>query len=171
VRPLNGAGSTSSKKRTPALVDALRLPTRAGLAAGLAVLVATTLSLGSPLYALVSAVIVSDLDPAQSRKLAVPRMIGTTVGAAIGCVVALLVQTSALAIAIGVLLPMLVCQLFRQPAAAKVSGYVSGIIILGFSTDPWTHARDRLLETLLGIAVAAAISAIPPLFRKQDSAG
>ena len=149
------------------LTEALRLPTRAGVAAGLAVLVATALSLGSPLYALVSAVIVSDLDPAQTRKLAVPRMIGTAIGATVGCLATLLVQPTPLAVAFGVLLPMFLCLLFRWPAAAKVAGYVSGIIILSFATDPWTHARDRLVETLLGILAAAAVSAIPPLMRKR----
>src|SRR5437764_2235012 len=45
-------------------IDALRLPVRAGLAAGLAVGVSIMFSLGSPLYAVVSAVIVTDVDAA-----------------------------------------------------------------------------------------------------------
>jgi uncharacterized membrane protein YgaE (UPF0421/DUF939 family) len=167
------SASRPALRKAPAtvVVDALRLPTRAGVAAGLAVWVATALSLGSPLYALVSAVIVSDLDPAQTRKLAIPRMIGTAVGATVGCLATLVAQPTAIAVTIGVLLPMFICQLFRRPAAAKVAGYVSGIIILSFATDPWTHARDRLVETLLGILAAAAVSAVPPLFRRTKQEG
>jgi uncharacterized membrane protein YgaE (UPF0421/DUF939 family) len=147
-------------------LEALRLPLRAATAAGLAVATAAAFSLGSPLYALVSAVIVSDLEAAQTRKLALPRMVGTTIGAGTGCLTTLVAAPGALAVAFGVLVPMFICQLFRQPAAAKVAGYVSGIIILSFSTDAWTHARDRLLETVVGILAAAAVSAVPPLYRK-----
>jgi uncharacterized membrane protein YgaE (UPF0421/DUF939 family) len=121
------------------------------------------LALGSPLYALVSAVIVTDLDPAQTRKLAVPRLLGTAVGATVGCIATLLVQPGALAVAVAVVVPMFICQLLRRPAAAKVSGYVSGIVLLSFSTQPWQHARDRLLETVVGILAAALVSAVPAL--------
>jgi uncharacterized membrane protein YgaE (UPF0421/DUF939 family) len=152
-------------------LDALRLPLRASIAAGLAVAVASAFSLGSPLYAVVSAVIVTDLDAAKTRKLALPRMVGTTVGAGTGCIATLLAAPGPLSVTAGVLLPMFICQLFRQSAAAKVAGYVSGIIILSFATDPWTHARDRLLETLVGILAAAAVSAIPPLSRTPKSDG
>jgi uncharacterized membrane protein YgaE (UPF0421/DUF939 family) len=146
-------------------IDALRLPLRAAVAAGLAVAVATTFALGSPLYAVVSAVIVTDLDAAQTRKLALPRIVGTAIGAAIGCMATLLVHPGAVAVVVCVMLPMFICQLLRQPAAAKVSGYVSGIIVLSFSASPWTHARDRLIETVVGILAAAAVSAVPALHR------
>jgi uncharacterized membrane protein YgaE (UPF0421/DUF939 family) len=151
-------------------IDALRLPVRAGAAAGLAVGIATAFSLGSPLYAVVSAVIVTDLEAAQTRKLAVPRMIGTAVGAAIGCIATLVTQPGVLSVTLGVLLPMFVCQLLRFPAAAKVAGYVSGIIILSFSVDPWSHARDRLIETLVGIGAAFIVGAIPVLWPKKQGA-
>jgi uncharacterized membrane protein YgaE (UPF0421/DUF939 family) len=147
-------------------VDALRLPVRAGIAAGLAVGAATVFSLGSPLYAVVSAVIVTDVEASQTRRLALPRMIGTAVGASVGCLATLLVQPGVLAVAVGVLLPMFLCQLLRQPAAAKVAGYVSGIIILSFSANPWEHARDRVIETVVGIVAAFAVSAVPVLYRK-----
>jgi uncharacterized membrane protein YgaE (UPF0421/DUF939 family) len=148
----------------------LRLPVRAATAAAVAVAVASAFSFGSPLYAMVSAVIVTDLDAAQTRKLALPRMVGTVIGAAVGCVATLLVRPGALAVAACVLLPMLLCQLMRQPAAAKVAGYVSGIIILSFANDPWTHALDRLLETIVGILAATAVSMVPPLYRPQKKA-
>lgn len=150
--------------------DLLRLPVRAGIAAALALTVASALAFGNPLYAVVSAVIVTDLDATLTRKLAIPRMVGTVVGAGIGCLVALLGHPGAIAVAAGVLLPMFVCQLVQQTAAAKVAGYVSGIIILGFSDQPWAHALDRLLETIVGILAATAISVVPPLYRRAKKA-
>ena len=109
--------------------------------------------------------IVTDLDAAQTRKLALPRMLGTAIGAGVGCLATLLFEPGALAVGAGVALPMLICQLLRQASAAKVAGYVSGIIILSFSSDPWSHAADRLVETLVGILSAGLVSAIPALYR------
>jgi len=168
------AGVGKIRRKPIDYVDVLRLPVRAGLAAGIAVGVATTFALGSPLYAVVSAVIVTDVDATQTRKLALPRILGTAVGALIGCLATLVTHPGTLSVAVGVLLPMLVCQLLRYPAAAKVAGYVSGIIILSFSTDPWSHARDRLVETLVGIGAAALVAAVPVLWgprKKEEPAG
>lgn len=153
------------------LVEPLRLPLRAAASATLAVGIALTFSLGSPVYALVSAVVVTDLDPAQTRKQALPRVVGTFLGGAFGCVATLLLQPGAWAVGVAVLLPMFLCQLLKQSAAAKLAGYVSGIIVLGFSTHPWIHARDRLIETLVGIAAATAISAIPVWHRAKTNPG
>ena len=136
---------------------------RAAIGAGLAVGVAMLLGLASPLYALVSAVIVTDLDSAKTRKLAIPRMIGTAIGAGTGCVATLFVQPGALSVIGAVLVPMFLCQLLNQPAAAKVAGYVSGIVLVSFSANPWAHARDRLGETVVGILAAALVSAVPLL--------
>lgn len=126
---------------------------------------ATLFSLGSPVYALVAAVVVSDLDAAQTRKLALPRVLGTALGGGIGCLATLLFTPGPVAVAFGVLLPMYLCQLLRFPAAARVAGYVSGIIIFSFAAHPWSHAVDRLFETLLGIAAAWLVSIVPALYR------
>ncbi len=146
-------------------IAALQLPLRAGVAAGLALAIAFLFHFGSPIYAVVSAVVVTDLDPAQTRKLAGPRMIGTFIGAAVGCIATLLMHPGIVPVTIGVIVPMYLCHLLRFPAAARVSGYASGIIILSFASDPWTHARDRLVETLVGILAAAAVGMIPLLYR------
>lgn len=142
---------------------------RAAVGAGLAVGVAMLLGLASPLYALVSAVIVTDLDSAKTRKLAIPRLVGTAIGATTGCVATLLVQPGALAVVGAVLVPMFLCQLLNQSAAAKVAGYVSGIVLVSFSASPWEHARDRLVETVLGILAAALVSAVPVLARAAQA--
>src|SRR5687767_5196716 len=44
---------------------------------------------------------------------------------------------------------------------AKIAGYTCGIVIIAFSADPWTYAYYRLVETMLGIGVAWAISMVP----------
>ena len=60
----------------------LQLSVRAGAAAGIGVAVAELLGLKYPIYVLVTAVIVTDLNPARTRALAPPRIAGTVIGAA-----------------------------------------------------------------------------------------
>ena len=146
---------------------AFRLPLRAGIAAGIALGVALAFSFGSPIYAVVTAVVVTDLDPAQTRKLAGPRILGTCIGGIFGGVATLLVHPGIAPVVVTVILAMYVCQLLHLPAAARLAGYVSAIIILGYASDPWTHARDRLIETVVGILAAAAISALPLRYRPE----
>lgn len=144
-------------------IDALRLPLRAGVAAALAYGVAASLPLGSPIYALVSAVVVTDVSAVETRKLAFPRMLGTFIGGLVGCLATLVASANPLTVLFGVLIPMLLCRLLGVPAAARVAGYVSAIIIVGFAAHPWAHARDRLSETLIGIGAAFVVSLVPLL--------
>jgi hypothetical protein len=49
-----------------------------------------------------------------------------------------------------------------------VAGYICGVIVLDRSLEPWHHAYSRLIETLLGIVVAWAISYVPKLIRLNE---
>ena len=60
---------------------------------------------------------------------------------------------------------MFVSHVFSLPAAAKVAGYVSGIILLDHGDSPWSYALFRMIETVLGIAAAVAVSFVPKLIR------
>jgi uncharacterized membrane protein YccC len=69
------------------VLPALQLAARAAAAASIALALARTLELEFPLYAMIAAVIVTDLAPARTRRLAVPRLTGTVLGAGIGVAV------------------------------------------------------------------------------------
>jgi hypothetical protein len=57
----------------PAQITDFQLSSRAALAAGMAVEIARLLHLHYPIYALIGAVIVTDLAPAQTQRLALRR--------------------------------------------------------------------------------------------------
>src|SRR5437762_4197899 len=112
------------------LIPSFQLSLRAAVAAGLALVAAQLLRLEHPLYAMISAVIVTDLVPSQTPKLALPRLAGTLVGSAIG------VRHHHPA-AIRCLdnyrwhFRSHVRKLYSYlQAAAKVAGYVCGIVLL-----------------------------------------
>jgi uncharacterized membrane protein YgaE (UPF0421/DUF939 family) len=143
------------------------LPLRAALAAGCAVFAAQLLSLHYPIYALISAVIVTDLSPEKTRALAIPRITGTVIGTLLGALLSFVPVPRLLIIIIGILIAMLLTHLLHLDDAAKVAGYICGIVLLDHGTSPWTYALSRMSETLLGIAAAVLISVIPILFTKR----
>lgn len=150
-----------------AWVPRLQLALRAGLAAGLAAGSAQLLALPFPIYAMIAAVIVTDLAPARTRSLAVQRIAGTVLGASLGAALAGLGSGAAM-IALGVCGAMLACHALRMGEAARLAGYVCGIVVLDHVAQPWTYAAHRLLETLIGIAVAVLVSLVPKLLRVEE---
>ena len=109
---------------------ALQLSVRAAVSAGLAVGIAQFLELQYPIYALIAAVIVIDLSPSKTRQLALQRLIGTLLGATVGAALSYVLPAGPLAIMISILAAMLLTHVARVPAAAKLAGYVCGIVIL-----------------------------------------
>jgi uncharacterized membrane protein YgaE (UPF0421/DUF939 family) len=146
-----------------ATLRGVQLAVRAATAAGLSVAVAQYLQLPFPIYAMIAAVIVSDLSPAETRRLGLPRLAGTVVGATVGASLTPFLPPHAGTMALGVLLAMFLTHLVRLPQAAKVSGYVCGIILLDYDDHPWVYAQHRFVETVLGVVIAILVSMVPKL--------
>jgi len=145
----------------------LQLAARAAAAGGFAVALARLLHLEYPLYALIGAVIVTDLSPRTTRQHSARRLAGTVLGAAVGASLSTVLPPGPVAIGIGILAAMVFSQLLRLQAAAKVTGYVCGIAMLDHGADPWGYAGYRVIETALGILVALAVSLVPKLIRVE----
>jgi uncharacterized membrane protein YgaE (UPF0421/DUF939 family) len=156
----------------PAALTSLQVSARASLAATFAVVIARRVDLEFPLYALIAAIIVTDLSPTRTRQLSLQRLVGTVIGAAVGAVVSVASPAThggPLTIAIGVLVAMLLSHVFRMTAAAKLAGYVCGIVLLNYNDHPWRYASYRFVETLVGITTAVIVSFIPALLTADDS--
>ena len=149
------------------LVPAVQLSFRAAAGAALAYSLARLLELQFPIYAMIAAVIVTDLSPAETRKLAWRRLAGTLVGGVLGALLASALPGGALAIGLGIFVSMFAMHLLRLPEAARIAGYLCGIVLLDYSVDPWIYAFWRLVETVIGIALAYLISLVPRLIRSE----
>src|SRR4051812_25309730 len=131
------------------LLPALQLSLRAAVAAGLAVIAARLLHLQHPLYAMISAIVVTDLVVAEKRKLALPRLAGTLLGSVVGAVISLFFPPGIVIAVFGIFVAMFASHLCLE-SAAKVAGFVCGIVLLEHTDTPWSYALFRMIETALG---------------------
>ena len=166
-RPLDSVPSMTR----PNLTTALQLALRAAVAAGLSVTIGHLLRIQNPLYAMVAAVIVMDLSPADTRRLALSRLAGTVLGAAMGALLSQVMPSSPWSIGLGIFFSMFLSHLLRLQDTARLAGFVCGIVLLSHSDDPWTYASHRLLESTLGIALAVLVSYVPKLIPARPATG
>jgi uncharacterized membrane protein YgaE (UPF0421/DUF939 family) len=146
----------------------MQLALRSGVAAAAAVAIAIALELEFPIYAMIAAVIVTDLSSQRTRELGLQRLVGTVLGAGLGALVSMAGLIGPLAIGLSIALTLFLCHALKLEGTAKLAAYVCGIVVLDHSAQPWEYAAFRLVETVLGVVVAAAVSAIPLLIRARD---
>ena len=154
-------------------VPAIQMSLRAAVAAAMAFWVATLLGAPYAIYALVGAVIVTDLDAATTRRLAFQRMGGTLIGAVGGAVFIQFVPIGPITIGVAIGLSMATSYACRfETPAAKVAGYVAAISTFAHRDEIWMYAFDRAWETMLGIAAALVVGLVPLWLRdrSQDKA-
>jgi len=149
-------------------VGTLQLAVRAALATTISLMLGGALHLQYPIYAMLAAVIVTDLAPSRTRKLGLRRLAATVIGAGCGALLSPVLPSSPWAVGLAILAAMLICAVVRTPEGAKVAGYTCGIVVLSHGADPWRYAFFRLTETGLGIVVAWLISLVPKAIRIDD---
>jgi uncharacterized membrane protein YgaE (UPF0421/DUF939 family) len=149
------------------LINGLQLSLRAAVATGLAVAIAQSLDFEYPLYTVIAGVIVMDLSPRKTVQLARQRLAGTLIGAAVGGVLSYLLPSGPVPVAAAIAVAMLLSHLMLLPGAAKLAGFLSGMVVLAHSAHPWLYARNRTIETLLGVGMAVLVSLVPKLMRLE----
>jgi uncharacterized membrane protein YgaE (UPF0421/DUF939 family) len=135
----------------------------------LSLAIAQFLGLSTPIFAFIAAVIVTDLNPSESRRLGWRRIVATVVGALCGALLGQWMHPNPWTIGLSVGATMLICQLLQAQEGAKVAGFTCGIIMLLPGEDPWIDAFFRFAETVLGVGVAWSISYVPKLIRIAES--
>jgi uncharacterized membrane protein YgaE (UPF0421/DUF939 family) len=143
---------------------------RAAVAAALSVAAAQWLQLQFPIYAMISAVVVTDLKASETWKLGLPRLLGSIVGAVLGALTCAFLPPNAWAAGVAIFAAMFLSHLLRLRNSARLAGFVCGIVILAFGQDPWNYALHRTMETALGIAMAMLVSLVPKLLPTDETA-
>ena len=148
----------------------VQLAVRAAAAAGIALALAVLLELQHPIYAMIAAVIVTDLSPVETRKLGLRRLVATIAGALCGALLSAGLGPTPVSAALSILAAMLVSSLLHAQDGARVAGYICGLVVLYHGEEPWAYAFFRFVETILGIAIAVLSSAVPKLLRHREPA-
>ena len=142
---------------TPNLAHALQIGLRASLASFLAAWTAFRLGMAYPIYAVIAAIVVTDSSPEVTRRTGLLRLLGNGIGAVVGAAVGSLLGHSAWVMAGGVLGSILLCEMAGLRGASKITAYVAGIVILFHGDSPWIYAKDRFVETSLGLGFAVLV--------------
>ncbi|AUT02673.1 hypothetical protein CLI64_21010 [Nostoc sp. CENA543] len=135
-----------------------RMAFKIAIASTVSLVIAQTLQWDYPFYAVIAAIIVMSSTQGSTLKLGVQRLIGTAIGAIAGAFFVILLGSNFWSLGICVFITIFLASTWKFQEAAKLAGYVSAIVILSHSQQPWVYAWHRFLETLLGIAVALVVN-------------
>ena len=150
-------------------VSAFQMSLRAAVAAALSVAIAQWWQLQFPIYAMISAVVVTDLKASETWKLGLPRLVGSILGAVLGALTCAFLRPNAWEAGLAIFAAMFLSHLLRLRNSARVAGYVCGIVLLAFGDHPWEYALLRTIETALGIAMAMLVSLVPKLLPAHET--
>jgi uncharacterized membrane protein YgaE (UPF0421/DUF939 family) len=153
------------------LASGAGLAIRAALGATIADVIATSLGLQHPIYALVAAIIGTEFVSRETTKLGFQQLVATAFGAISGTLIRTMFPSSAASAGLGILISVLACYVTIREGAkvAKIAGYVTAIIILDEGQRPFVHGLFRFIEIALGIAVSWLLSLVPRLIRMGET--
>ncbi len=129
-------------------------------AATLAYVMAGSLRWEYPFYAVIAAIIVMGSTSGSTWSLSIQRIIGTVIGAIAGALFSTVLGSTPWALELSIFSTIFLTSAWKLSEAAKLTSYVSAIVILNHSQNPWIYAWGRLLETLLGISAALSVSQV-----------
>lgn len=158
----------SCESKLRGFVTGAQLALRAGLSAGLSLGVANTLQMKHPLFAMIAAIIVTDLSTQRSRQLGLHRIGATVIGSICGGLCSWLLPPAPWAIGFGVAVAMLISHVLQGPDGVRIAAFVFTIIVINHNDNAWSFVLDRFIETILGIGIAWVVSHIPKLMAVDD---
>jgi uncharacterized membrane protein YccC len=128
------------------------------------------------LWAMISAIVVTQETRSATIDTAWLRIFGSLVGAAISAVYLLFLPFSVVGMAVLVGLTVLACQLLGIPGHARLAALTAGVIMvvsaLNPDIPPLVNAGTRFFEVIIGSTVAVAVIWVwPYLFRPSQKTG
>lgn len=140
--------------------EAFIFSVKAAIAAVIAVLLFGLFGLPGPVWAAVSAVIVTEPSLHPSVKSASFRVIANLIGAFLGAALSTLIGHTLPALAIGVVVTGLVCHFMRLDDALRPAYSAVVIVILASEGNKWVGSLDRVFAVALGCLCALAVGFI-----------
>src|SRR4051794_21626464 len=110
--------------RHETMLSGAQLALRAGIAAALSLAIAQALRLQFPLFVMIAAVIVTDLEPSQSRVMGFHRIVGTVIGAGCGGLFSSLMPSNPWTIGCGIAVVMLIAHFLQGKEGARIAGFL-----------------------------------------------
>lgn len=116
-------------------------------------------NMGSPFYAAIAAIISMQSSVADSFKTGKNRMLGTFLGAFVGLIFALIGPNNPLLIGLGVMIIIYISNWLDWNKSITIAGVVFIAIMVNLKGgSPWAYSFNRIIDTLIGIAVAVLIN-------------
>ncbi len=133
---------------------------KAAIAAVIAVILFGLFGLPGPVWAAVSAVIVTEPSLHPSVKSASYRVIANLIGAFVGAALGTLIGHALPALAIGVVVTGLICHFARLDDALRPAYSAVVIVILASEGSKWAGSLDRVFAVALGCLCALTVGFI-----------
>ena len=146
---------------------------KTALAVSICILVSRLLHLEYPFYAVIAIIISMESSVSATFKAGKNRMIGTFIGALIAVLFSILAPNNILLIGLGIIVIIYICNRLKINSAISIGCIVFLAVMVNLKADttPLYYATNRLLDTFLGILIAAIVNyfIFPPKFLKKIS--
>lgn len=118
-----------------------------------------------PVFAAIAALLVVQPSVNQSLAKALERSIGVIVGVVIAVGLSLLLGPQSWVVLLAIVVAMLVAWLFRATPGTGNQVAISAMLVLALGSSSPDYALDRILETLIGVAIGIVVNAliVPPV--------
>lgn len=143
------------------LINKIGLRTiKTALAITISIVIADLLHLEYPYFVAMTAVIAMDKTALNSIMLAKNRIIGTFFGACIGILLSYIARGNPILCGIGFILLTLVCNKFNLQSSISISALVMLSIMINMDTNPVFYGFNRLIDTVIGAAIAFLVNTL-----------
>jgi uncharacterized membrane protein YgaE (UPF0421/DUF939 family) len=132
---------------------------KTALAVVITLFIGDLLSVQSPFFAAIAAIISMESSVSESFKSGRNRIFGTILGGGVALIFSLTLPTNAFVIGIGIIVVIYLCNLFGWKDTIKISSFVFLSILLNYeSGSQLNYVLHRTLDTFLGLTIGTLVN-------------